>query len=84
MRDKERKAAGTDKSNQLQCRSGFCRYEGVTKFFFSLYWSDLFFFYYVGVTTGTLAILAAQPTDVVKVRMQAAGNNGQYKVMVNL
>lgn len=32
-----------------------------------------------GVTTGTLAILAAQPTDVVKVRMQAAGNRGQYK-----
>jgi len=28
-----------------------------------------------GVTTGTLAILAAQPTDVVKVRMQAAGKN---------
>lgn len=26
-----------------------------------------------GVTTGTMAILAAQPTDVVKVRMQAAG-----------
>ena len=34
-----------------------------------------------GVTTGTLAILAAQPTDVVKVRMQAAGNRGQYKVL---
>ena len=33
-----------------------------------------------GVTTGTLAILAAQPTDVVKVRMQAAGNSQQYKV----
>jgi len=32
-----------------------------------------------GVTTGTLAILAAQPTDVVKVRMQAAGNSQQYK-----
>jgi hypothetical protein len=32
------------------------------------------------VTTGTLAILAAQPTDVVKVRMQAAGKRGQYKV----
>merc|ERR1719357_691545 len=31
-----------------------------------------------GVTTGTLAILAAQPTDVVKVRMQAAGNNQVY------
>lgn len=27
-----------------------------------------------GITTGTLAILVAQPTDVVKVRMQAAGN----------
>ena len=33
-----------------------------------------------GVTTGTLAILAAQPTDVVKVRMQAAGSSQQYKV----
>jgi solute carrier family 25 uncoupling protein 8/9 len=32
-----------------------------------------------GVTTGTLAILAAQPTDVVKVRMQAAGKSQQYK-----
>merc|ERR1719282_2163780 len=32
-----------------------------------------------GVTTGTLAILAAQPTDVVKVRMQAAGSKQQYK-----
>jgi len=32
-----------------------------------------------GITTGTLAILAAQPTDVVKVRMQAAGNKGTYK-----
>lgn len=32
-----------------------------------------------GVTTGTLAILVAQPTDVVKVRMQAAGNSQQYK-----
>jgi len=32
-----------------------------------------------GVTTGTLAILAAQPTDVVKVRMQAAGSSQQYK-----
>lgn len=36
-----------------------------------------------GVTTGTLAILAAQPTDVVKVRMQAAGNKGQYKGVVD-
>ena len=33
-----------------------------------------------GVTTGTLAILVAQPTDVVKVRMQAAGLSQQYKV----
>ena len=33
-----------------------------------------------GVTTGTLAILAAQPTDVVKVRMQVAGGRQQYKV----
>jgi len=32
-----------------------------------------------GVTTGTLAILAAQPTDVVKVRMQVAGKSQQYK-----
>ena len=32
-----------------------------------------------GVTTGTLAILAAQPTDVVKVRMQVAGGRQQYK-----
>ena len=32
-----------------------------------------------GVTTGTLAILAAQPTDVVKVRMQAAGGKHQYR-----
>ena len=32
-----------------------------------------------GVTTGTLAILAAQPTDVVKVRMQAAGSTQKYK-----
>jgi len=32
-----------------------------------------------GVTTGTLAILAAQPTDVVKVRMQVAGSSQQYK-----
>ena len=34
-----------------------------------------------GVTTGTLAILAAQPTDVVKVRMQVAGGKQQYKVV---
>merc|ERR1740128_1476778 len=32
-----------------------------------------------GITTGTLAILVAQPTDVVKVRMQAAGAKGSYK-----
>jgi len=32
-----------------------------------------------GITTGTLAILLAQPTDVVKVRMQAAGSKGTYK-----
>eukprot|EP00088_Acartia_fossae_P004582 TRINITY_DN11970_c0_g1_i2.p1 TRINITY_DN11970_c0_g1~~TRINITY_DN11970_c0_g1_i2.p1 ORF type:complete len:315 (-),score=56.72 TRINITY_DN11970_c0_g1_i2:538-1482(-) len=36
-----------------------------------------------GITTGTLAILCAQPTDVVKVRMQAAGQNGQYKGVVD-
>jgi len=32
-----------------------------------------------GITTGTLAILVAQPTDVVKVRMQAAGSKKVYK-----
>ena len=32
-----------------------------------------------GITTGTLAILTAQPTDVVKIRMQAAGRQGAYK-----
>ena len=36
-----------------------------------------------GITTGTLAILSAQPTDVVKVRMQAeqklAGEPSRYK-----
>merc|ERR1712137_543315 len=31
-----------------------------------------------GISTGTLAILVAQPTDVVKVRMQAAGNKKVY------
>jgi len=36
-----------------------------------------------GVTTGTLAILVAQPTDVVKVRMQAAGKNNKYKGVVD-
>ena len=30
-----------------------------------------------GMTTGTVAILVAQPTDVVKIRMQA-GNGGQH------
>lgn len=29
-----------------------------------------------GITTGALAVLIAQPTDVVKIRMQA-GNNGR-------
>ena len=32
-----------------------------------------------GITTGTLAILTAQPTDVVKIRMQASGRKGTYK-----
>lgn len=32
-----------------------------------------------GITTGALAVLVAQPTDVVKVRMQA-GNNGRSSV----
>jgi len=32
-----------------------------------------------GITTGTLAILVAQPTDVVKVRMQAAGKRKTYQ-----
>ena len=32
-----------------------------------------------GVTTATLAILLAQPTDVVKVRMQAGARSGQYR-----
>jgi solute carrier family 25 uncoupling protein 8/9 len=36
-----------------------------------------------GVTTGTLAILSAQPTDVVKIRMQAElkkpGEKSRYK-----
>ena len=32
-----------------------------------------------GVTTATLAILAAQPTDVVKIRMQAGARTGQYR-----
>jgi len=36
-----------------------------------------------GMTTGTLAILAAQPTDVVKVRMQVAGGKQQYKGVVD-
>jgi hypothetical protein len=40
-----------------------------------------------GVTTGTLAILSAQPTDVVKVRMQAEmkkiGEKSRYKGVVD-
>ena len=33
-----------------------------------------------GLTTGATAVLVAQPTDVVKVRMQAQGNKpGQVK-----
>lgn len=32
-----------------------------------------------GVTTATMAILAAQPTDVVKIRMQAGARTGQYR-----
>lgn len=32
-----------------------------------------------GITTGALAVLLAQPTDVVKIRMQA-GNNGRSSV----
>merc|ERR1712025_21686 len=31
-----------------------------------------------GVTTGSLAIMVAQPMDVVKIRMQAAGGSSQY------
>lgn len=31
-----------------------------------------------GITTGSVAILVAQPTDVVKIRMQAAGKKGTY------
>jgi len=31
-----------------------------------------------GVTTGSLAIMVAQPMDVVKIRMQAAGGGSQY------
>jgi len=29
-----------------------------------------------GMTTGALAVMFAQPTDVVKIRMQAGNNNG--------
>lgn len=36
-----------------------------------------------GVTTGTLAILVAQPTDVVKIRMQVAGSSQQYKSVLD-
>jgi len=32
-----------------------------------------------GITTGALAVMIAQPTDVVKIRMQA-GNNGRSSV----
>lgn len=32
-----------------------------------------------GITTGALAVMIAQPTDVVKIRMQA-GNNGRLSV----
>jgi solute carrier family 25 uncoupling protein 8/9 len=35
-----------------------------------------------GVTTGTLAVMVAQPTDVVKIRLQA-GNNGRSSVRYN-
>ena len=35
-----------------------------------------------GVTTATMAILAAQPTDVVKIRMQAGARTGQYRSVV--
>ena len=34
-----------------------------------------------GVTTATLAILLAQPTDVVKVRMQAGARSGKYRYL---
>ena len=37
-----------------------------------------------GVTTATLAILAAQPTDVVKIRMQAGARTGQYRLTMFL
>ena len=40
-----------------------------------------------GITTGTLAIFSAQPTDVVKVRMQAEvkkqGEKSRYKGVVD-
>ena len=40
-----------------------------------------------GITTGTLAIFSAQPTDVVKVRMQAEvkkqGEKSQYKGVID-
>ena len=35
-----------------------------------------------GITTGALAVLFAQPTDVVKVRLQA-GNNGKSIIRYN-
>jgi len=35
-----------------------------------------------GITTGALAVMIAQPTDVVKIRLQA-GNNGGSSVRYN-
>ena len=32
-----------------------------------------------GVTTAALAVSLAQPTDVVKVRLQAGARSGQYR-----
>ena len=59
---------------------------------FSLYTGDsgigfLFVRIAAGITTGTLAIFSAQPTDVVKVRMQAEvkkqGEKSQYKGVID-
>ena len=82
MRDKERKAAGTDKSNQLQCLSGFCRYEGVTKFF-QLCWSDLIFLllcrsddWYAGHPGGP-ANRRGQGQDAGRREQRAVQGNGQ-------
>lgn len=36
-----------------------------------------------GVTTGGAAVMFAQPTDVVKVRLQAQGSAGRYTGCVN-